>query len=89
MPELRYTTFDGVVHTHALKPGTTRIGRTPDNDLQIDELAVTSHHCELRYANGTMMVKDLDSTGGTYVDGEPVTEREIQVGQALSQCVST
>ncbi len=84
MPQLRYTTFDGVIHTHALKPGITRIGRTPDNDLQIDELAVTSHHCELHYTNGTILVKDLDSTGGTYVDGEPVTEREIQVGQALS-----
>ena len=84
MPQLRYSTFDGVVHTHELGPGTTRIGRTPDNDLQIDELTVSSHHCELRWVDGTMVVKDLDSITGTYVDGEPVTERVIQVGQSLS-----
>lgn len=87
MPQLRYTTWDGAVHTHDLKPGTTRIGRTPGNDLQIDELAVSSHHCEIRCADGTIVVKDLDSIAGTFVDGEPVTEQEIKVGQAL--CLGT
>ena len=81
MPQLSYTTFDGVVHTHQLKQGTTRIGRTPDNDLQIDELAVSAQHCEIRYTGDAMMVKDLDSVAGTYVEGEPVTEREIKPGQ--------
>jgi len=84
VPLLRFTTFDGEVRTHELKPGTTRIGRTPDNDLQIDELEVSSHHCELRYAQGVVVVKDLDSITGTYVDGEPVAEKEIRPGQALS-----
>lgn len=84
MPQLSYTTFDGVVRTHELKPGTTRIGRTPDNDLQIDELAVSSRHCEIRYDGGTIVVKDLDSVAGIYVDGEPVTEHEIKPGQVLS-----
>ena len=83
MPQLTYTTFEGAVHTHELKPGTTRIGRTPDNDLQIDELAVSSHHCEIRYAGGTIVVKDLDSISGTSVEGEPITEHEIKVGQVL------
>jgi len=84
MPQLRYTTFDGTVHTHELKPGTTRIGRTPDNDLQIDELAVSGCHCELRCRDGTILVKDLDSMGGTYVDGVPIIEQQIRAGQSLS-----
>src|SRR5215203_6199907 len=84
MPHLRFTTFDGVVHTHELERGITRVGRTPDNDLQIDELAVSSRHCELRYRDGIIVVKDLDSMGGTYVDGQPITEHPIQAGQWLS-----
>ena len=39
MPKLSYTAFDDVVHTHELTEGKIRIGRTSDNDLQIDELA--------------------------------------------------
>lgn len=83
MAQLSYTTFDGVRHTHELKEGSTRIGRTPDNDLQIDELAVSAHHCEIRYANGVLVVKDLDSVAGTYVEGELVAEGEIRAGQVL------
>ena len=84
MPQLRYVTFDGEVHTRELKPGTTRLGRTPDNDLQIDELAVSSRHCALCYDGKSIMVQDLDSVAGTYVEGEPITEQEIKVGQVLS-----
>ena len=83
MPQLTYTTFDGAVHAHELKEGTIRIGRTPDNDLQIDELAVSAHHCEIRCTSGAIRVKDLDSIAGTYVDGEPVTEHDVKIGQVL------
>jgi hypothetical protein len=83
MPQLTYTTFDGEVHRHELQPGATRIGRTPDNDLPIDELAVSAHHCEICYQDGIIVVRDLDSAAGTFVDGEPITEREIHAGQTL------
>jgi hypothetical protein len=84
MLRLRFTTFDGVVHTHELKLGTTRIGRTAQNDLQIDELALSSHHAEIRYDGESIVVRDLESMGGTYVDGQAVTEAAVQVGQVIS-----
>ncbi len=84
MPRLTYVSFDGVTHTHELTEGTTRIGRTRDNDLPIDELAVSAHHCEVRCTGQAMFLKDLDSADGTYVDGEPITAREIKVGQLLA-----
>ena len=84
MLRLRFTTFDGVVHTHELKAGTTRIGRSGDNDLQIDELALSSQHAESRYDGESIVLRDLDSTAGTYVDGQPVTEAVGKVGQIVS-----
>jgi len=84
MLRLRFTTFDGVVHTHELKVGTTRIGRTGDNDLQIDELALSSQHAEIRYDGQSIVLRDLDSMAGTYVDGQPVTQAVLKVGQVVS-----
>ncbi len=84
MLRLRFTTFDGVVHTHELKLGTTRIGRTANNDLQIDELALSSQHAEIRYDGESVVVRDLESMGGTYVDGQAVTEAVVKVGQIIS-----
>ncbi|MCI0533888.1 MAG: FHA domain-containing protein, partial [Verrucomicrobiales bacterium] len=84
MLRLRFTTFDGVVHTHELKLGTTRIGRTADNDLQIDELALSSQHAEIRYDGESIVVRDLGSMGGTYVDGQAVTEALVKAGQIIS-----
>jgi Inner membrane component of T3SS, cytoplasmic domain len=84
MLRLRFTTFDGVVHTHELKRGTTRIGRTAQNDLQIDELALSSQHAEIRYDGESIVVRDLESIGGTYVDGQAVSEAAVRVGQVIS-----
>lgn len=84
MPRLRFTTFDGVTHHHELKTGTTRIGRTADNDLQIDELEVTSHHAELTYDGQSLRIRDLGSIGGTYLNGQPITEASLETGQILS-----
>jgi len=41
MLELRFHTWDGKVETHLLKEGRTRVGRVSQNDLQIDDLALS------------------------------------------------
>jgi hypothetical protein len=84
MPKLTFTTFDGVHHSHEVKPGITRIGRTADNDLQIDELELSSHHCEIRFDGESVVIRDLDSVGGTYIEGEPVREGKVTAGQVIS-----
>ena len=85
MPQLSYTTFDGV--QHKLKQGATRIGRTPNNDLQIDELEVSSHHCEIHCQGESIVVKDLNSAGGTFVEGQPIRESTVVPGQII--CLGT
>jgi pSer/pThr/pTyr-binding forkhead associated (FHA) protein len=66
------------------------IGRHAECDLKINSPRVSVFHCSLIAAEGVVLVKDMDSTNGTRVNGEPVTEpRELRhadviwVGPAL------
>jgi len=46
------------------------IGRKPDNDVIIDNMAVSSHHARIIMQGRTYMIEDLQSTNGTKVNGE-------------------
>ncbi|MFI1965188.1 ATP-binding cassette domain-containing protein [Streptomyces pathocidini] len=55
-----------------------RIGRAPDNDLLVDELAVSRHHAELRsLPRGGYEIVDLGSHNGTYLDGRQVKRAQV------------
>jgi hypothetical protein len=69
--------------TQELKLDKTTIGRAEDNTVQIAEASVSSHHCEVLLHGSEVKVRDLNSTNGTYIDGEKVTERLIKPGQIL------
>ena len=49
------------------KPSLT-IGRKPDNDIVIDNPAISGHHCRISVQGETYFVEDMDSTNGTYVN---------------------
>jgi hypothetical protein len=68
-----------------LRPGQNRIGRGSDNEFQIDHPSVSLTHCELILSeNGdSLLVRDLGSDTGTFVNQEPVTEMRLQDGQVL------
>ena len=69
--------------TFELKGAKTTVGRVPDNDFQIPEASVSSHHCELLLQGKDVLVKDLDSTNGTFINNERVTETVLKPGQIL------
>src|SRR5664279_5090314 len=69
--------------TQELKVDKTTIGRVEDNIFQIAEPSVSSHHCEVLLRGKDVVVKDLNSTNGTFINGERVTERAIKPGQIL------
>src|SRR5258708_37587814 len=69
--------------THELKVEKTTIGRVEDNTFQIAEPSVSSHHCELILKGNDVLVKDLNSTNGTFINGEKVTESILKTGQVL------
>lgn len=51
---------------------TTSIGRSAENDIQIDHPSVSSRHALLTYRNGRFALTDLCSTNGTKVNGQYV-----------------
>src|SRR5438874_7623356 len=69
--------------THELKVDKTTIGRVEDNTFQISEPSVSSHHCEILLRGPEVVVRDLNSTNGTYINGEKVTESVLKPGQVL------
>ena len=69
--------------TYELKVEKTTIGRLEDNSFQIAEPSISSHHCEVLLRGNDFVVKDLNSTNGTFVSGERVTETTLKPGQIL------
>jgi hypothetical protein len=65
----------------ALEPdmGVVRVGRASDNDIMIDNQRVSRYHAQLRWVESSWLVYDLDSTNGSFVDGERVSPAQPRV----------
>lgn len=61
----------------------TTIGRVEDNSFQIAEPSVSSHHCEVVLRGSDVVVRDLNSTNGTFINGEKISESVLKPGQTL------
>jgi pSer/pThr/pTyr-binding forkhead associated (FHA) protein len=64
------------------------IGRAGDSDLIVDDEYASTHHAKLVFINGDWLIQDLDSTNGTFLDGQkvgtPMTvamNTQVRVGQ--------
>lgn len=66
-----------------LRPGSNRIGRNPDNELQIPDSSISGVHCEIVASNNGLLVRDLGSTNGTFIDGVQIRETIAKPGQIL------
>lgn len=63
---------------------TLTLGRGDDNDVVVDDARVSTHHAALeRNADGSIELRDLGSTSGTFVNGERVRTRCIHHGDTL------
>jgi serine/threonine protein kinase len=60
-----------------------RLGRSPDNDVVVDQPMVSRHHAEIVERDGSYGIRDLGSTNGTYVDGVRVFERALEPGMRI------
>jgi predicted component of type VI protein secretion system len=69
--------------THELKVDKTTIGRVDDNTFPIAEPSVSSHHCEILLKGAEVVVRDLNSTNGTFINGEKISESVLKPGQIL------
>lgn len=68
---------------HDLKLERTTVGRVEDNAFQIADPSVSSHHCEILLRNGEIVIHDLGSTNGSYINNAQITESVLKPGQTL------
>jgi chromosome segregation ATPase len=73
---------DGHEVVHVLGRKTT-IGRTPDNDLQIDASFVSRHHAVLLITGQQTVIEDLNSTNGVMVNGHRISREALNDGDQV------
>jgi hypothetical protein len=59
------------------------LGRHDANDLQLVSRTVSNFHAELLHDEGRLVLRDLESTNGTFVNDEAVHESELQPGDRI------
>ena len=60
------------------------IGRLPDNDIRIDNPAVSGHHSLIINILNDSFLEDLNSTNGTYVNGKLIKKHAMQHGDVIT-----
>jgi len=60
------------------------VGRDSACDVQINAPSVSREHCVIEHVDGDHRLRDLDSTGGTWVDGNRITEIRIEDGMEVT-----
>jgi pSer/pThr/pTyr-binding forkhead associated (FHA) protein len=76
--------FNGTVEKDVpLNKETITIGRKPDNDIHIDNLAVSGHHAKILTILNDSFVEDMNSTNGTFVNGMQVKKHALAHGDVI------
>ncbi|MFP7299906.1 type VII secretion protein EssC [Neobacillus niacini] len=70
---------------HMVSANSIKVGRGKDNDICFTEKLVSSSHCTIEYdGNGQAVIRDLNSSNGTYVNGERINEKMLSIGDVIS-----
>lgn len=83
MPKLQVLSGTMAGQSYELKVDKTTVGRVEDNSFPIAEPSVSSHHCEIILSGVDVIVKDLNSTNGSFINGEKIEEAVLKPGQTL------
>src|SRR5256712_754462 len=83
MPKLSLMFGDKIVKEVPVGNRPVTIGRSPDNDLPVDNLAVSNHHAKVYFEAGRMVVEDLDSLNGTFVNDLRVERATLHDGDNI------
>jgi pSer/pThr/pTyr-binding forkhead associated (FHA) protein len=83
MPKMIVSIDEVVIKEVQLTKDKTTLGRRPYNDIVIDNLAVSGEHAVLQMTGSDVVLEDLNSTNGTYVNGKAVKKQQLQSGDAI------
>ncbi len=71
-------------HTIQITRTVTTIGRNLDNHVVLDDPRVSRRHLEIRLIRGNFVFFDLNSSGGTYINGQRISQGLLYSGDMLS-----
>lgn len=74
----------GGTKVFTLNQTVTNIGRRLDNHVVVDDPRVSRYHSQIRYVRGKFIIFDLNSTGGTYVNGQRTNQSVLYPGDVIS-----
>ena len=65
---------------HQIERGITSLGRTRDNTIMLNDTAVSRRHAEIEFnpPKETLIIRDLDSSNGTFVNGKRISTSELE-----------
>ncbi|MCF7954607.1 MAG: FHA domain-containing protein [Phycisphaerae bacterium] len=62
----------------------TIVGRRQDCDLCVPLMVISRRHCAMNMDGGVLSIRDLGSSNGTFVNGEPIEEADLSPGDKVS-----
>ncbi len=85
MPTLILKFKENILTEHTIEKGRSiTIGRTDDNNITIENLAVSAHHAKIDYVGGNFLLTDLNSKNGSFVNDRQVTSHWLEDGDVLT-----
>jgi pSer/pThr/pTyr-binding forkhead associated (FHA) protein len=85
--EHAYLIIDGRREVALSKPLLT-LGRSVENDIILEQAGVSRNHAQLRRRQQRWVLFDLNSSGGTFVNGERIFEAALQTGDVISMATA-
>lgn len=83
MPKMVVSIDEVVIKEVQLTKDRTTVGRRPYNDVVIDNLAVSGEHAVVLVNGNDVVIEDLNSTNGTYVNGRAIKKQQLQSGDSI------
>jgi pSer/pThr/pTyr-binding forkhead associated (FHA) protein len=83
MPKMIVSIDEVVIKEVQLTKDRTTLGRRPYNDIVIDNLAVSGEHAVIHMNGPEVVLEDLNSTNGTYVNGKAIKKQALQNGDGI------
>jgi pSer/pThr/pTyr-binding forkhead associated (FHA) protein len=82
-PPNAFLIVDGATQ-YALSQAVVNVGRRLDNHLVIEDPRVSRHHAQLRAIHGCYVLFDLNSSGGSFVNGQRTSQSVLRPGDVIS-----
>jgi pSer/pThr/pTyr-binding forkhead associated (FHA) protein len=83
IPEVLLFFGEKQLGTFPLTKGELTIGRNPGNDILIDNVGVSRQHAVIRVSGERVVIEDLGSANGTFVNGQKIAMRDLQSGDEI------